>query len=272
MSKKLNKQDETKEDKLVKSIKKLFLFVGMALILNRFISLGPRGRKIEELKNKEKTKQETELEKKTSKIDPTVKIDEEGRKVVLDPNDKLVLVNKDRYLPDDYDPEDLVSPKVEFVFKEDLPKRYLRKEAASALEELFEASLKDGVELYASSGYRAYATQEYLFKNLAEKEGEEEAAKLIAYPGQSEHQTGLAMDLTSREIKFQLEESFEDTKEGKWVRDNAHKFGFIIRYPKDKVGITKFSYEPWHIRYVGLDPAREIYSKKITLEEYLALD
>ena len=270
MDKKNNDQNETKEDRLVKSVKKLFLFVGMALILNRLITLGPRGRKIKELKNDKPIEQE--VEKKSEDIDETVRLDEEGRQVIIQPDDYLVLVNKDRFLPNGYEPKDLVPPKVNFVFEEDLPKRYLRKEAAHALEELFEASLQDGIELYASSGYRSYTRQEEIFKAKLEKDGMEEAKKLVAYPGQSEHQTGLAMDLTSRDISFKLEESFEATKEGKWLRDKAHNFGFIIRYPKDKVEITKYSYEPWHIRYVGKEAAQEIYLNKLTLEEYLGLD
>ena len=92
---------------------------------------------------------------------------------------------------------------------------------------------------------------------------------LVAYPGQSEHQTGLAMDVSSQSVGFTLEEDFGQAKEGIWLKDNAHKFGFIIRYGKDNTHITGYSYEPWHIRYVGKDVANEIYEKNITLEEFL---
>lgn len=262
-------EEGTMEEKIIKRIKNLALFIILALVLNKFISLGPRAKKIDEYKKSVTNQIETESEKKTKKLDSSVELDSEGRKIVKNPNDYLVLINKDRYLPADYEPEDLVVPNVEFVFREDLPKRYMRKEAGLALEKLFQAGLKDGLELYASSGYRPYATQKWIFDDITEKEGLDQAKKLVALPGQSEHQTGLAMDLTSREIKFKLLESFEETKEGKWIRDNAHKFGFIIRYPKDKEDLTGYAYEPWHIRYVGLEPADEIYKNNLSLEEYL---
>ena len=92
---------------------------------------------------------------------------------------------------------------------------------------------------------------------------------MVAYPGQSEHQTGLAMDVSCQSVGFTLEEDFGQTTEGIWLSENAHKFGFIIRYGKDTTNITGYSYEPWHIRYVGKDAAKEIYDLNITLEEYL---
>jgi len=77
------------------------------------------------------------------------------------------------------------------------------------------------------------------------------------------------MDVSSKSAGFSLEENFGQTVEGKWLKDNAHRFGFIIRYPKEKIDITKYNYEPWHLRYVGIEAASEIYEKQISLEEYL---
>ena len=193
----------------------------------------------------------------------------EGKFIIKNTEDILVLVNKERNLPSDYIPKDLVVPNVQFSFKEDIPKRYLRKEAAIALEKLFKKAEKDDIVLYAVSGYRSYIRQKSLFYYEANKIGEEKAILLVAFPGQSEHQTGLAMDVSSQSINFKLRESFEDTLEGKWLKDNAHKSGFIIRYKKDTTDITGYSYEPWHIRYVGKDVAAEIYEKDIVLEEFL---
>lgn len=194
----------------------------------------------------------------------------DSRQPAEDVDDILVLVNKKRHLDSSYKPSDLVIPNVKFSFDEEREKKYMRKEAAEALEELFEQAYKDGMYIFALSGYRSYGTQKWLFENKASEIGEEEANKIIARPGESEHQTGLAMDITSQSVQFDLKTKFGETEEGKWVKDNAHKFGFIIRYAKDKEGITGYNYEPWHLRYVGKKAAEEIHNKGIALEEYLS--
>ncbi len=195
--------------------------------------------------------------------------DDDGKQLVENPDDILVLVNKTRYLDADYKPSDLVVPNVKFSFDGEHEKKNMRKEAAEALEEFFGQAHEEGIYIFALSGYRSYNTQKWLFENRANKVGEEEANKLIARPGESEHQTGLAMDITSQSVQFDLKTKFGETEEGEWVRDNAHKFGFIIRFAKDKEGITGYNYEPWHIRYVGKEAAKDIYDKGIALEEYL---
>lgn len=194
----------------------------------------------------------------------------DGVQVVGNPADLLVVVNKHYTLPENYEPSDLVAPNIPFSFDEDVQKRYVRSEAAKALEQLFAAAKSENIELLGASGYRSYARQEAVFAASVAKNGEEGARKVSAVPGQSEHQTGLAMDVTSKYVGFDVIEEFGETKEGIWLRDNAHKFGFIIRYPKGKEAITGYSYEPWHIRYVGTDAATEIYQKGCTLEEYIA--
>ena len=194
------------------------------------------------------------------------------KQLIENVDDILIVINKKRYLDSDYKPNDLVVPNVKFSFDGEHEKKYMRQEAASALEELFNQAKEEGIYLYAVSGYRSYSTQERLFKNRANRVGEEEANKLSARPGESEHQTGLAMDVTSQSAKFDLIEEFGDTEEGKWLKDNAHKFGFIIRYLKEKTDITGYSYEPWHIRYVGKDVAKKIYNEGITLEEYFGFE
>lgn len=191
-----------------------------------------------------------------------------SKQLVENTDDILVVVNKKRYLDSDYKPGDLAIPDVKFSFDGEHEKKYMRQEAAAALEELFGQAYEEGIYIFALSGYRSYNTQKWLFESRANKVGEEEANKLTARPGESEHQTGLAMDITSQSVGFDLKEEFGQTKEGVWVRDNAHKFGFIVRYAKDKVDITGYSYEPWHIRYVGKEVAEELYNRGIALEEY----
>lgn len=179
-----------------------------------------------------------------------------------------VIVNKQRNLPADYEPDDLVVPDIPFSFSGDDPKKQLRKEAAEAIEQLFAAAKKDGIELAAVSGYRSYSRQKAIFEANAKAKGEEEANRTSAYPGQSEHQTGLAMDVSSKSVNYALEESFGETEEGKWLAEHAHEYGFIIRYPKGKEEITGYSYEPWHIRYVGKELAAAVYESGLTLEEF----
>jgi len=201
-------------------------------------------------------------------FESTTAVDAAGRQVVVNYNSIMVLVNKVRNLPSDYVPADLTVPNVPFPFKEDDPRKNLRAEAALALEKLFAEATKSGFDLFATSGYRSYAKQASLFNSRVQKVGEEEANKTVARPGQSEHQTGLAMDVTSPRVKYDLVESFGTTPEGMWLKDNCHRFGFIIRYPLGKEHITGYSYEPWHLRYVGFDVAEYIYTNGITLEEY----
>lgn len=198
--------------------------------------------------------------------------DDSGLVVVDNPESLQVYVNKQRKLPDGYEPRDLVVPDVSFSFTETLPKKKMRKEAAEALEQLFIASDNAQLNLVAASGYRSYDRQKQIYESNVAVNGQEHADKFSAKPGTSEHQTGLAMDVTSAEVAFALEQTFKQTAEGTWLAENAHKFGFIIRYPEGKSDITGYSYEPWHIRYVGKPVAKEIYEKNITLEEYFGYD
>lgn len=185
---------------------------------------------------------------------------------VINMDSNLVLVNKDRKLPDGYEPEDLVYPSIPLngAVKE---KTKLRSEAAAALEKLFAGALSDGYTLTAISGYRSYDRQVALYNNYLETKGEEWTKAYSAYPGTSEHQTGLSMDVSSPSFGNALEVEFVDTPEGKWLAEHAHEYGFIIRYPENKQEITKYHYEPWHIRYVGVDYATYLYTNDIALEE-----
>lgn len=181
--------------------------------------------------------------------------------------DILILVNRNNPLSKDYMPFDLIVPNINNPVKEDL---LLRKEAARALEELLTKANKDKIDFYCLSGYRSFNIQEQLYNEKVRSSGKVMADKYVAYPGQSEHQTGLALDIANLESVNQLlRSSFGKTQEGIWLQNNAWKFGFIIRYPKGKEKITGYSYEPWHIRYVGIKASKEMKSKDMVLEEYL---
>ncbi len=196
----------------------------------------------------------------------------DGVATVTNPSDLLVLVNKERNLPADYVPEDLMPPDVPFYFSENIEKRWLRPDAAQALEGMFAAASLDDIKLVGASAYRSYNTQVSLFKRYVNQHGEEAASRFSARPGQSEHQTGLTVDVYHAQITNGLEEAFAETPEGIWVAENAHKYGFIIRYPQGKEEITGYKFEPWHLRYVGTTVAQEIFETELTLEEYLHED
>lgn len=187
-----------------------------------------------------------------------------------DPTDILILVNKTNRAP--AVPMALVKPDVAPTKEAYSENIYMRPEAASALEELFEGAAQDGITLYATSGYRSYSTQKAIFDRKLEKMSEKAANASVAKPGYSEHQTGLAMDLEGQTtLGTGLTEAFGESPEGIWVAENCYKYGFIIRYPKGKTNITGYIYEPWHVRYVGREAAEEIKELDVTFEEYILM-
>ncbi|PJI08693.1 MULTISPECIES: M15 family metallopeptidase [Clostridium] len=180
----------------------------------------------------------------------------------------ILIVNKQSKLSGNYVPQNLRVPNVKFISYAAPNVRQMEGEAATALENMFNAASKDGFTLLAVSGYRDYNYQQKLYTEKVKRDGKAEADKYVAEPGTSEHQTGLAMDLLSTEYTS-LDDGFVNTKSYKWLQQNCGKYGFIIRYPKDKENITKYNFEPWHVRFVGLPASNTIMTKNITLEEYL---
>lgn len=184
-----------------------------------------------------------------------------------------ILVNRTYALPEDYIPSDLVPAGIPFDPSSYLPdqvpeKHMLRKRAAIASKELFEACSSYGFRLYGVSGYRSYSRQKEIYENSIRRRGLSHTRKYIAAPGESEHQTGLALDVSIDSLEFDLIEDFAFSEEGKWLYRNAALFGFVIRYPKGKESITGYSYEPWHIRYVTKPLALYLKKTNLTLEEY----
>lgn len=133
---------------------------------------------------------------------------------------------------------------------------------------MFAGAKKKGYTLKGVSAYRSYERQKQIYDNNVRSRGTTQTDKVSAVPGSSEHQTGLSIDVSSDSVGCSIETSFGSTKEGKWLEKNCYKYGFIIRYPKDKTKITGYSYEPWHIRYVGKNLAKYLYKNNLTLEEY----
>ncbi|WP_410864249.1 SH3 domain-containing protein, partial [Peribacillus sp. SIMBA_075] len=188
--------------------------------------------------------------------------------VVAKPESIPVLVNKKNKLPENYVPKDLVYTSIPFTFKEKTEKRKMRSEAAAAISKLFAESKKQGVSLLGVSAYRSHATQVALFDYYVKRDGYAKAITYSALPGTSEHETGLAIDVTGGNGKCAAEDCFGGTKEAKWLQAHADDYGFIIRYPKGKESVTGYKYEPWHLRYVGKPIAQTIMSQGLTLEEY----
>ncbi|QOS76657.1 M15 family metallopeptidase [Paenibacillus sp. JNUCC31] len=192
----------------------------------------------------------------------------DAQSVVTNAQAMTVIVNKQRSLPEGYEPDDLVEPNVPFSFDGPHEKRHMRKEAAEALEKLFAGAKADGIELRAVSGYRSYQRQVSIYNNNVKTKGQEYTDRVSSVPGHSEHQTGLAIDVSSPSVGNALEEVFGTSKEGEWLAEHAAEYGFIIRYPKGEEGVTGYVYEPWHIRYVGPELAPDVVKSGLTLEEY----
>ena len=182
----------------------------------------------------------------------------------------LILVNKEKenHLAESYKPDDLEHVKY-FAADRSEAGRYLRAEASKQFQKMVEDAQEEDIEIVVTTAYRSYSFQSTLFNNYVAQKGEAEANKTSARPGESEHQTGLAADLSTGEINYRNSSDFGDTKAGAWVAENCYKYGFIIRFPDGQEDITGYTYEPWHIRYVGKTAAKEIYDEDITLEEYI---
>lgn len=201
-------------------------------------------------------------------VQPSTSKDPNATEVVSNPESITVLVNKQFALPEGYTPPDLVEPNIPFIFKEKDDRRLMRKEATTALEKLVAGAKKDGIYLAGVSGYRSYATQKDIFEYYVRVQGKAVASKYSAIPRHSEHQTGLAIDVSGSDGRCAAEDCFGDTPEAKWLAQHAFEYGYIVRYQKGKESITGYNYEPWHIRYVGIALAKELTEKGITLDQY----
>lgn len=171
---------------------------------------------------------------------------------------KYILVNKENALSNEFKPDNLVKVK-----KCSLDNFYLEEETANAYEQMCLDSINEGLNISITSAYRSYDEQKKLYNYYLKLYGKSYVDKYVAVAGHSEHQTGLAIDLESLEYDI-----FKNSKEYLWVKENSHKYGFIIRYQEGKENITGYSAEEWHVRYVGKKVAEYIYENNITFEEY----
>ncbi len=178
--------------------------------------------------------------------------------------ENLMLVNKYYALDKDFAFDDLVDVSIQHCYG----KQKVREEVYDKFKQMFNDAKKENLTIIINSSYRTYDYQENLWNNYARTHDEAWADSYAARAGHSEHQTGLTIDVTTYGVKEQ--EDFENTDEFTWMSENAHKYGFILRYPKDEENITGYSYESWHYRYVGVDIATKIHEENITFDEYYA--
>ena len=143
----------------------------------------------------------------------------------------------------------------------------LNKEAAKHFREMVDAAKKDGITLKSVSAYRSYSSQKTIYNNYVNRDGRAKADTYSARPGHSEHNTGLAVDINTASSSAH----FEKTKEYDWLINNSYKYGFILRYPENKMFITGYKYEPWHYRYLNVETATKIHELDVTYEEYLVM-
>lgn len=178
--------------------------------------------------------------------------------------DNLVMVNKYYTLPDNYEPANLTDISLRYSYAGNK----ITKEANDAYVSMWNAANNAGFTLIVNSSFRDHAYQERVYNNIKASSGTTEADKVAARPGHSEHQSGLAIDVF--EIGNQTTATFKDSPAYTWLKENAHLYGFIERYPEDKEYLTGYSFESWHWRYVGLEAAKIIHDEEITFDEYYA--
>lgn len=190
--------------------------------------------------------------------------------IIHDDRDMALLINKFNALPEGYIPQDLVD--INYACQQGvdyscstMDRMQLRQEAAKAYEKFAAAAQKEGLDIVAIAAYRSYEYQQGLYDYNKNLNGQEYADMYYARPGQSEHNSGLAIDITFNGHPYNEIEAYEGYD---WILNNMHKYGFILRYPEDKQEVTRYGYESWHMRYVGKKVAKEIYENKWCLEEY----
>lgn len=242
------------------------LFIGLALGIAYYVTTEKKAAKEEPQVNEPKevvdkqSEPQQSLEPVVSEPVEEIQIDEGGYAVttsaVTEPTyiDGILIANKKYPLPQDFNPGE--DP-----------------EALAAYKQMAVAALKAGYEIMAFSSFRSYEYQTTLYENYVVKDGKANADRYSARPGHSEHQTGLAFDIgeVGREDLW-LTAEFGETPAGLWLVNNAHKYGFILRFPKGKEDVTGFMYESWHFRYLGVETATKVKASKLTLEEYLGIN
>lgn len=243
------------------------IIVGTTLLLLALV--GCSAAKTETTKPTVSEEKSTTDSTEKNKVEATVVLNTEGVVTIKEPERINALVNKHNKFPDGYTPTDLVHPDVPFVFGEQVVERsMLRQEAATHLETMFAEAKKQAIHLSGVSAFRSYDTQVSIFDGYVQQDGKEKALTYSALPGTSEHQSGLAIDISNAAGEFAAEQGFETTAEGKWLAKESYKYGYILRFPEGKDASTGYEYESWHFRYIGQSLAKKVFDSGLTYEEY----
>ena len=256
----------------IKKINNTLNIMCISIIIVIFISLGIESMKEYdyELTENKKSNNEQEIllynEEVNLKNIENVNIEIKKLNDIL--NDELfILVNQNNKLDANYEPSRLIE--ADIPFEDYIECKSLDERANEAVKRMFDDALKENINMISVSGYRSYYVQQNLYNSRIKLKGLEKTRQYTAEPGASEHQTGLAIDITSKEYPY-LDEEFENTNTFKWLINNCYKYGFILRYQRGKENITGYNYEPWHFRYIGnSDIAKEIMEREICFEEYI---
>ncbi len=197
---------------------------------------------------------------KATEVSSGVVITEKG-------DELLVLINKNIRLLESYEPADLVS--ISNKATATTKGLRLREQAASSLGKMTKEAKKERINLTVLSAYRSFWSQQATFSMWVGSAGLASAETFSARPGHSQHQLGTTVDFTSESVNLGLAKNFDQSKESKWLTENAYKFGFVVSYPEGKQSITGYSYEPWHYRYIGSENAQQMIDSGLILEEFL---
>jgi D-alanyl-D-alanine carboxypeptidase len=191
---------------------------------------------------------------------------------LTDPASPWLVVNKHRPLaPADYVPADLVQPNVALAVSGEAA--LLNSTTAAAAEAMFAAAAQEGVAMTLASGYRSYGTQVSTYEGYVATRGQADADTASARPGYSEHQTGWAFDIGDGGGACSFQPCFAEQPAAVWAKANGHRFGFVVRYPWMFHPITGYYYEPWHLRYIGVEAATDMATRGInTVEEYFGVE
>lgn len=240
------------------------IFIVLAAVVVFFARTSPPNEPTLESERQQLTQQ---VQQNTISLPNAEAIPREHRDIAQ-PSSLWVLVSKEQPLADiSYVPGRLVLPRVAVNTDKTQEEQSLRPETATALEQMLQDAAQLGHRLFMASGFRSYDLQKFYYDNYVAAYSQAEADTFSAKPGYSEHQTGLAFDLAAISRECYLEECFEDLPSGKWLAQNAHSYGFILRYPKGKESITGYTYEPWHFRYVGKSLAMALRDSGLTFDE-----
>jgi len=194
-----------------------------------------------------------------------------GATLTYEGNELLALVSKKYQLLPDFVPDGLVELSEQGDGISTTGQMSLRRIVVDDFLAMFEDMQEDGIDISVSSAYRSYETQEYTFLYWVKYNGGsiEAADRISARPGHSEHQLGTTLDIVTAETNYRLGENFANTRAGKWLQDNAYKYGFVMSYPQGQEDITGYKFEPWHWRYIGKENAIKHQESGLNLIEYL---